>query len=78
VRRTPELAMVTFDYNVRDPDVMALLATHCEALNARRLRTREGLILRVAVDPAPALRRPPPPNRRVNPGDRFRSTSRRS
>ena len=72
LRRTPELEMVTFDYNARDPDVMALLATHCEALNARRLRTREGLILRFAVDPAPAPRRPPSLNRRVNSGDRFR------
>jgi hypothetical protein len=72
LRRTPELELVTFDYNARDPDVMALLATHCDALNARRLRTRDGLIFRFAVDPAPAPRRPPPPQRRVNPGDRFR------
>ena len=72
LRRTPELEMVTFDYNARDPDVMALLATHCAALNARRLRTRDGLILRFAVDAAPEPRRAPPPDRRVNPGDRFR------
>jgi hypothetical protein len=72
LRRTPELEMVTFEYNARDPDVMALLATHCDALNARRLRTRDGLILRFAVDAAPEPRRPPPPHRRVNPGDRFR------
>ena len=60
LRLTPELEIVTFDYNTRDPEVMALLATHAQAINARRLRTRSGRVLRIAVDPAPPPRRPPP------------------
>jgi len=74
LRTTPELEIVTFEYNHRDPDVMALLADQCEALNARRLLMRSGRILRVRVEPPPPPRRPPPKNRRVNPGDRFRPT----
>jgi len=72
LRLTPELELVTFDYNHRDPDVMAILAEHCAVINARQLRTRSGRVLRIQVDPAPPPRRPPPPARRVNPGDRFR------
>jgi transposase len=72
LRMTPELEIVTFDYNHRDPDVMAILAEHCEAINARQLRTRSGRLLRIQVDPPPTPRRPSPENRRVNPGDRFR------
>lgn len=64
LRIMPEVEIVTFDYNTRDPEVMALLAAHCEAINARRLRMRSGRVLRIAVDPAPAPRRPPPPGAR--------------
>ena len=73
LRMTPELEIVTFDFNHRDPDVMAILSEHCETINARKLRTRSGRVLRIAVDPPPLPRRPPPANRRVNPGDRFRN-----
>lgn len=73
VRYTPELEIVTFEYNHRDPDVMAFLSEHIEGMNAKKLRMKSGRILRLAVDPAPAPRRPPPPNRRTNPGDRFRN-----
>jgi hypothetical protein len=69
---TPQVERVTFEYNRRDPDIMALLTEHCEAINARGLRTRSGRILRLQVDPAPPPIRPPPLHRRVNPGDRFR------
>jgi len=74
LRMTPELEIVTFEYNHRDPDVMAILAEHCETINTRQLRTRSGRMLRIHVDPPPPPRRPPPVNRRVNPGDRFRNS----
>jgi hypothetical protein len=69
---TPQLEILTFEYNTRDPDVMAIVSEYCEAINARKLKTRSGGILRIQVDPAPTPRRPPPKNRRVKPGDRFR------
>ena len=71
VRMMPDIEIVTFDYNTRDPEVMALLATHREAINARRLRTRSGRVLRIEVDPAPSPRRPPPPKARANTIRRF-------
>jgi len=74
LRMTPGLEIVTFEYNHRDPDVMAILAEHCETINARQLRTRSGRVLRIQVDPPPPPKRPPPANRRVNPGDRFRKS----
>src|ERR1019366_9636617 len=33
----PELEIVTFEYNTRDPEVMALLATHRQTINGLRL-----------------------------------------
>ena len=72
LRITPKLEILTFEYNHRDPDVMALLAENCEMINARELLMRSGRILRVQVDPAPPPKRPPPKNRRTRPGDRFR------
>jgi len=72
LRTTPDFEILTFEYNHRDPDVMALLAAHSEAINARRLLMRSGRILRIRVEPAPPPRRPPPKNPRVKPGDRFR------
>jgi len=77
LRTTPDLEILSFEYNQRDPEVMALLAEQCEAINARRLLMRSGRILRVHVDPAPPPRRPPPKARRVKPSDRFRAASRR-
>jgi hypothetical protein len=71
LRVMPNLEIVTFDYNARDPEVMALLATHREAINAQRLRTRSGRVLRIEVEPAPAPRRPPPPGTRGNTIRRF-------
>jgi len=68
---TPEYEIVTFAYNRRDPEVMALLSSHSEAINARALRLRSGRILRVHIDPAPPPRRPPPAQRRANSTDRF-------
>jgi transposase len=41
---------LTFDYNARDPSIMALLISHCEAINAMNLPMRSGRVLRVAVD----------------------------
>jgi transposase len=63
LRSTSELDIVTFDYNQRDPDVMALLIAQCETINGRRLRTHSGRVLRIQVDPPPPPRRPPPPTR---------------
>jgi len=71
LRTTPDLEILTFEYNHRDPDVMALLAEQCEAINAQRLLMRSGRILRIRVEPPPPPRRPPPKNQRVKPGDRF-------
>jgi hypothetical protein len=59
LRVLPKLEILTFEYNPRDPDVMALLAEHSESINARALRTRSGRTLRVQVDPAPPPTRPP-------------------
>ena len=70
-RTTPELELVTFLYNRRDPDVMKLLASNCNAINARRLRTRSGRVLRLQVEPAPPPRLPPPRQRRVKTKARF-------
>ena len=72
LRKTPDFEILSFEYNQRDPEVMALLAEQCEAINARRLLMRSGRILRIHVDPAPPPRRPPPKMQRVKPSDRFR------
>ena len=71
LRIMPDMEIVTFDYNTRDPEVMALLTTHHEAINARRLRTRSGRVLRIEIEPAPAPRRPPPAGTRSNTIRRF-------
>jgi len=63
---------VTLEYNRRDPDVMGLLDSCAEAINARKLRMRSGKTLRIAVDPAPEPIRPPPPSSRSGSGDRFK------
>jgi hypothetical protein len=67
---TPSVEILTFEHNHRDPDVMELLLKHCDAINARKLLTRSGRVLRIQVDPAPPPRRPPT-GRRVKAGDRF-------
>jgi hypothetical protein len=72
LRTTPQLEIVTFEYNQRDPEVMGLLKAHCLAINDRGLRLRSGRTLRLAVEDAPPRSRPPPPNSRVGSGDRFR------
>jgi hypothetical protein len=72
LRILPEVEILTFEYNRRDPDVMALLTQHCDALNARHLRTRSGRTLQIRVDPAPPPARPPPG--RTKSKDRFHPT----
>ena len=72
LQMTPQLQIVTFDYNRRDPEVMGLLQQHCEAINARKLKLRDGRVLRLAIDKAPKSKRPPPPGSRVGSGDRFK------
>jgi len=69
LRILPNLEIVTFEYNQRDPDVMALLTKHCESINARGLRTRSGRTLRLRIDPAPPPTRPP--TGRTKPMERF-------
>ena len=71
LRTTSQLEIVTFECNHRDPEMMALLETHVEAINGLRLPTRAGRVLRIAVDPAPVPRRPPPPGSRVKTERRF-------
>jgi hypothetical protein len=72
IRITPQMEIVTFEYNRRDPEVMGLLQAHCEAINERCLRLRNGRMLRIAVEKAPEASRPPPPGSRVGSGDRFK------
>jgi hypothetical protein len=72
LRLLPQLEILTFEYNHRDPDVMALLTLHCDAINARALKMRSGRTLRIQVAPAPSLTRPPT-GRRTKTGDRFKS-----
>jgi hypothetical protein len=72
LRQLPHLEILTFEYNRRDPEVMGLLESYAEAINARGLRLRNGKQLRIAVDPAPTPSRPPPPNSRRGTGDRFK------
>lgn len=69
---TPTHEVLTFEYNRRDPDVMEYLRGCAETINAREIRMESGRRLRVKVEPAPEPLRPPPVDRRVMPGDRFR------
>jgi len=68
---TPQYESVTFEYNRRDPEMMGLLLSHADGINARNLRLRSGRILRIQVDPAPPPSRPPPTQRRNISDDRF-------
>ncbi|MCP4122052.1 MAG: hypothetical protein GY751_09890 [Bacteroidetes bacterium] len=70
LRMTPNLEILTFDYNRRDPEVMSLLATHCNAINKRGLRTRSGRKLRILIEPDPTVR-PPPADERCKSSCRF-------
>jgi len=72
IRTTPQLEIVTFEYNRRDSEVMGLLQAHCHAINERSLRLRSGRSLRIAVEEAPERSRPPPLGSRVGSGDRFK------
>jgi len=56
LRITPQLEIVTFEYNRRDPEAMSLLMSRYDAINAMKLRMRSGKILRIAVDPPPPKR----------------------
>jgi len=69
---TPQLEVVTFEYNRRDPEVMGLLQSFCDEINARGLRLRSGRRLRLKIAPAPKPARPPPKGSRVGSGDRFK------
>ena len=62
-RLTPQLELITFDYNARDPETMTLLAASCDSINQRMIRMSSGKILRTAVVPAPPPARPPPKRR---------------
>jgi hypothetical protein len=70
LRLLPQLEIVTFEYNHRDPDVMALLTAQCDTINARGLKTRSGRTLRINVDPSPPSTRPPT-GRRTKSMERF-------
>ena len=78
---TPQLEIVTYEYNRRDPEVMGLLESYAEAINAKGLRLRSGKKLHIKIEPAPKPRHPPPPGSRALPvrctqtggtGDRFK------
>lgn len=60
LRVTPNLEIVTFEFNRRDPEMMELLTASCDAINERGLRLQSGRRLRVAVDEPPPPRLPPP------------------
>ncbi len=69
---TPQLEVVTFEHNTRDPEVMGLLRAYVDDINGRRLPTRSGRLLEIRVEAPPKPRRPPPPGSRAGSGDRFR------
>ncbi len=72
LRITPDLEILTFEYNHRDPDAMALLEKYCEVINNRALPTRSKRKLRIRVEPAPPQDRPPPSGKgRCKSGGRF-------
>ncbi len=71
LRVLPECELLTFEYNRRDPEVMALLSAQCDAMNALGLRTRSGRYLKISIDPAPRPSRPRPDRPRVKTEDRF-------
>jgi len=52
-RLTDKYEYVTFEYNPRDPTMMALLVANCPTINALQLPMRSGLILQVAVEDPP-------------------------
>lgn len=66
----PRLEVLTFEYNQRDPETMALLFKHCDAINARGLTMRSGRKLQLRIEPAPPTTRPPP-QRRTTTADRI-------
>jgi len=72
LHQTPHLEIVTYEYNRRDAEVMGLLESYAEAINARGLRLRSGKKLRIKIDPPPKPRHPPPPGSRTGTGDRFK------
>ena len=72
LHQTPQLEIVTYEYNRRDSEVMGLLESYAEAINARGLRLRSGKKLRIKVEPPPKPRHPPPPGSRAGTGDRFK------
>ena len=72
LHQTPQLEIVTYEYNRRDPEVMGLLESYAEAINARGLRLRSGKKLYIKIEPAPKPRHPPPPGSRAGTGDRFK------
>lgn len=63
----PRLEVVTFEYNQRDSEMMALLIEHCDAINARGLIMRSGRKLQLCIEPAPPTTRPPPRRRTTTP-----------
>jgi len=71
LRITPDLEIVTFEYNRRDPDMMALLEKYCESINSRGLQTRSKRKLRIQIEPAPKPDRAPPDRSRCKSGGRF-------
>jgi len=70
-RITPNFEIVTFAWNQRDPEIMALLEQFSQTINERGLRMRSGRKLKIQVDPAPPPLRPPTPRK-----DRCNSTCR--
>jgi len=72
LHQTPQLEIVTYEYNRRDPEIMGLLESYAEAINAKRLPLRSGKKLYIKIEPPPKPRHPPPPGSRAGTGDRFK------
>ena len=62
-RMTPNFEIITFSWNQRDPEMMALLKKFSSTINERDLRMHSGRKLRVEVDPEPPPLRAPPASR---------------
>ena len=69
LQETPQLEIVTVEYNRRDPEIMGLLESCSAAINERNLTLRSGKRLRLVIEASPSRRLPLPPGSRAGSGD---------
>jgi hypothetical protein len=54
---TPDIEIIRFTYNTRDPEMMQALSKVYTEINARKLKMRSGRVLRIEIEPDPRQRR---------------------